>query len=155
MKRALERMGLRVIGESKESSARRRSGAITQGDYREHVTGGAARDTVRTASLSLISPTHRPSITAPQFSPRGRSLTAVSRGLAAASAGARSGAIAVSTSLNLNHGNLRRAKPSTTGRRLSKWSFGSAGELSALSDVTVGEKKGTCCLLSTLVRDCV
>lgn len=147
MKRALERMGLRVIGESKESSARRRAGAITQGDYREPAMSGVAGDTVRTASMSLISPTHRPSITATG------SFTAVSRGLAAASAGARSGAIAVSTTLNLNHGNLRRAKLSTTGRRLSKWSFGSAGELSTLSDVTV-EEKGTCCLLSTVVRDC-
>lgn len=148
MKRALERMGLRVIGESKESSARRRAGAITQGDYREHAMNGAAGDPVRTASMSLIIPTHRPSISATG------SFTAVSRGLAAASAGARSGAIAVSTSLNLNHGNLRREKPLTTGRKLSKWSFGSSGELSTLLDATVGEEKGTCCLLSILVRDC-
>ena len=61
MKRALEKVGLRVIGDNKVgSNTRRRAGSITLSDHRENAGGAIASggNVSRTTPTTLISPTY-------------------------------------------------------------------------------------------------
>lgn len=133
LKRHLEKLGFKGIGENKDSSNRDRPSSKTP----SVASGGktAGRELIPAASLGLNSPTNGyAGIAARLTPPSGRRLSV--KGLAATMSASGSHVDSAATALSCL--SPRRMRSSLSGRRLSVWAFGSGGDLNVASSGVEG-----------------